>query len=91
MLDLRVTHALHWWPVRRKPFRPHARVSSQDLWHLFEDLHIARAGSDYRAHFGRYPVVFLSFKAIKASRFEDCQSALTERIISLGCKSHFAW
>ena len=55
----------------------------EDLWPLFEDLHIARAGNDYRAHFGRYPVVFLSFKAIKATRFEDCQSALAERIISL--------
>ncbi len=55
----------------------------EDLWHLFEGLSIARAGAEYRAHFRRYPVVFLSFRAVKAPRFEDCRSALIERVISL--------
>lgn len=55
----------------------------EDLWHLFEGLEIARAGEAYRAHFRRYPVVFLSFKAIKAERFEDCRTAIVERIVSL--------
>jgi len=43
----------------------------EDLWPLFDGLHIARAGQAYRAHFQRYPVVYVSFKATRADRFED--------------------
>jgi Predicted AAA-ATPase len=48
----------------------------EDLWHLFDGLHIARAGEAYRAHFQRYPVVHLSFKATRADRFEVCQGSI---------------
>src|SRR5262245_33047526 len=34
----------------------------ENLWHLFEGLHIAQAGDRYRQHFQRYPVVYFSFK-----------------------------
>jgi hypothetical protein len=55
----------------------------EDLWPLFEGLRIDRAGGAYRAHFQRYPVVSLSFKGIKPSRFADCREAFIERIITL--------
>jgi hypothetical protein len=56
---------------------------AEDLWGLFEGLFIDRAGPAYRAHFQRYPVVSLSLKGIKPSRFDDCRAAFTERIITL--------
>jgi hypothetical protein len=48
----------------------------EDLWPLFDGLHIARAGEAYRAHFQRYPVVYVSFKATRADRFEVCRDSL---------------
>jgi len=48
----------------------------EDLWSLFDGLHIARAGDAYRAHFQRYPVVYVSFKATRADRFEVCRDGL---------------
>jgi Predicted AAA-ATPase len=48
----------------------------EDLWPLFDGLHIARAGDAYRAHFQRYPVVYVSFKATRADRFEVCRDGL---------------
>ena len=47
----------------------------ENVWHLFEDLHVARAGEKYRAHFQKYPVIFISLKETKAQRFEDCIDA----------------
>ena len=44
----------------------------ENLWHLFEGLHVARAGEKYRAHFQQYPVIFLSFRGTKADTFEGC-------------------
>src|SRR5262245_25712697 len=41
----------------------------EDLSALFHDLSIWRAGDGYRAHFQRYPVIYLSLKATKAERF----------------------
>jgi hypothetical protein len=55
----------------------------QDLWHLFEDLHIARAGDEYRAHFQRYPVIHLSFKATRAIEFEVCRDSIRQTIRAL--------
>ncbi|MBK9265062.1 MAG: AAA family ATPase [Polyangiaceae bacterium] len=48
--------------------------NNEDLWHLFEGLHVARAGEKYRAHFGQYPVVHISFKETKALHFDGCVS-----------------
>jgi Predicted AAA-ATPase/PD-(D/E)XK nuclease superfamily len=47
-----------------------------DLSHLFEDLAVWGAGNAYRAHFQRYPVIFLTFKGIKAATFDACRTAL---------------
>jgi len=48
----------------------------ENLWHLFEGLHVARAGEEYRAHFQQYPVVFVSFKGTKADTFEKCWNCI---------------
>jgi len=57
--------------------------SSEDLSHLFQDLSIWRAGEEYRAHFQRYPVIYLTLKDIKFARFEDCVSALRKKVAIL--------
>jgi hypothetical protein len=57
--------------------------SSQDLSHLFEDLAVWRADPGYRAHFQRYPVIHLTFKGVKAERFEDAWAAIREIITRL--------
>src|SRR5882757_205855 len=36
----------------------------EDLSHLFADLSIWGAGDAYRAHFQRYPVIFLTLKEV---------------------------
>ncbi|WP_428263652.1 AAA family ATPase [Haliangium sp.] len=55
----------------------------EDLSHLFEDLAIWDAGESYRAHFQRYPVIHLSFKACDAARAEVCLSRIRERLRAL--------
>jgi hypothetical protein len=57
--------------------------SSQDLSHLFEDLAVWRADPGYRAHFQRYPVIHLTFKGVKAERFEDAWAAIREKLSDL--------
>lgn len=59
----------------------------EDLWHLFEDLHVARAGENYRAHFQKYPVISISFKGCKASTWESSFSKLRE-VLQQMCKTH---
>ena len=44
----------------------------ENVWHLFDDLHVGRAGEKYRAHFQKYPVIFISLKETKALSFEGC-------------------
>ncbi|MBK8252868.1 MAG: AAA family ATPase [Polyangiaceae bacterium] len=44
----------------------------EDVWHLFADLHVGRAGEKYRAHFQKYPVIFISLKETKAQSFDAC-------------------
>ncbi len=53
----------------------------EDVWHLFEGLHIARAGEKYRRHFQKYPVIHISFKETKATNFETCLRE-TRRLIA---------
>jgi hypothetical protein len=55
----------------------------EDLWHLFADLHVARAGEKYRAHFQQYPVIFISFKGTKATNFEECQGNIRQLLKSM--------
>ncbi|EYF06879.1 AAA family ATPase [Chondromyces apiculatus] len=56
---------------------------TEDLSHLFEDLAVWRAGEAYRAHFQRYPVIFLTFREVEARSFEACWSDLTKKIQAL--------
>ncbi|MBK9266719.1 MAG: AAA family ATPase [Polyangiaceae bacterium] len=52
----------------------------ENLWHLFEDLHVARAGDAYRAHFQQYPVIHISFKGTKADNFDECRDKIRQVI-----------
>src|SRR5580704_11217145 len=42
----------------------------EDLSRLFSDLSIWQAGDGYRAHFQRYPAIFVTFKDVKADTWE---------------------
>ncbi|NJK31945.1 MAG: AAA family ATPase [Deltaproteobacteria bacterium] len=46
--------------------------SDEDLSYLFEDLNIWSAGEEYRAHFQRYPVIYMSFREVKKTTYDDC-------------------
>ena len=54
---------------------------------LFRGLAIERAGEEYMAHRGRYPVVFLSLKDVKTQSWEDCLGHLRQ-VISREYKRH---
>ncbi|WP_437738421.1 AAA family ATPase [Sorangium sp. So ce1335] len=41
------------------------------------------AGERYRAHFQRYPVIYLTLKGAKQETFERCWAALREKLIEL--------
>nr|VFJ42490.1 MAG: PD-(D/E)XK nuclease superfamily protein [Candidatus Kentron sp. DK] len=47
---------------------------------LFRGLDIERAGEEYTSHLGRYPVVFLILKDIKADNWESCLDHLRKSI-----------
>jgi hypothetical protein len=49
--------------------------SDENVWHLFEGLHVARAGAAYREHFQKYPVIHISLKETKATNFQGCREA----------------
>ena len=55
----------------------------EDLSHLFQDLAVWSAGDRYRKHFQRYPVIFLTFREVKASTFEKCWADIREKIEGL--------
>ena len=59
----------------------------ENLWHLFEDLHVARAGDAYRKHFQKYPVIHISFKETKAESAEGCLIKARENVQAM-YKSH---
>lgn len=52
----------------------------EDLSGLFQDLSIWSAGDEYRRHFQRHPVLFLTFRDIKAPTFELCWEAIRKKI-----------
>src|SRR5262249_45170072 len=56
---------------------------AEDLSPLFSDLSIWQAGEAYRAHFQRYPVVFLTFKEVKAESWPLAKQAIHEKIGAL--------
>jgi hypothetical protein len=57
--------------------------SDEDLSHLFEHLAVWQAGEPYRAHFQRYPVIYLNFKDVTYERFEDAWWTIREKIRDL--------
>lgn len=56
---------------------------AEDLSQLFEDLEIWRSGERYRAHFQRYPVIFLTFRDIKERSFEQTLAGIRRKIEEL--------
>ncbi|MEP7119593.1 MAG: AAA family ATPase [Byssovorax sp.] len=56
---------------------------SEDLSPLFADLAIARAVDAYRAHFQRYPVIFITFKDVKAESWDLAWDAIQRKIAAL--------
>ncbi len=55
----------------------------QDLSPLFADLTLWQAGEGYRAHFQRYPVIFLTFKDVRFSTFERCWESIQKKLTAL--------
>ena len=52
----------------------------EDRSGLFEGLEVWQAGEAYRRHFRRYPVMFLTFRDVKASTFEGCRDDLHKKV-----------
>ena len=61
--------------------------TDEDRTDVFQDLAVWQAGADVRAHFGRHPVLFLTFKDVKARTWTDCRAALVE-VIAAECRRH---
>lgn len=55
----------------------------EDFSHLFQDLAVWEAGDAYRRHFQRYPVVFLTFRDVKAATFDGCWADVKKKIQAL--------
>lgn len=56
--------------------------SDEDRSALFADLAVWRSEAA-RAHFGRYPVIFLTFKDLKEATWESCAASLAEILSGL--------
>lgn len=56
---------------------------SEDISHLFEGLAVWEAGEKYRAHFQRYPTIFITFRDAKGLTYEECWSLIKENITAL--------
>jgi hypothetical protein len=56
---------------------------AEDLSPLFADLAIWQAGDAYRAHFQRYPVIFLTLKDVKLATFDDTWALLRAKLAEL--------
>lgn len=53
-------------------------ISSEDTSRYFADKVIWRCGPEYRAHQGKYPVIFLTFKDVKFDSWDATFSKITE-------------
>lgn len=62
---------------------------AEDLSHLFEDLEIWQAGERYRAHFQRYPVLFLTFRDMKERTYEETWAAIRRKVAALFLEHRF--
>ena len=56
--------------------------SDRDTSVYFQDKAIWRCGEHYRAFQGRYPVIYLSFKDVKYSNWEDARKDISECLAS---------
>ncbi len=63
--------------------------TKEDRTAAFCDLAVWRAGDDVRAHFGRYPVIFLTFKDVKTLTWTTTRMALA-KVIAAECQRHRA-
>jgi len=54
--------------------------SSKDNSYLFENLNIMKAGEEYTAHMGQYPVINLSLKSAKQPNFDLAYISIRRRI-----------
>jgi hypothetical protein len=61
----------------------------EDLSGLFSDLAIWQAGEAYRAHFQRYPVVFITFKDVKDTTWDQAWEVIKEKIRALVVEHHY--
>lgn len=55
-------------------------ISADDTSSLFEDKKIWSCGQKYRDYQGKYPVIFLSFKDVKCSSWEETYDVMTQLI-----------
>lgn len=51
--------------------RTYFEISEEDKSELFADKAIWKAGAKYRQHFGKYPVIFFTFKDMKFSSWQE--------------------
>jgi len=65
-----------------------AEVNGLKTQGIFDNLKIAQQGDDYMQHQGKYPVIFISFKTIKASHFDKVYPALAN-LISQTYSNHY--
>jgi Predicted AAA-ATPase/PD-(D/E)XK nuclease superfamily len=56
---------------------------AEDFSHLFADLAIWQAGEAYRAHFQRYPVIFLTLKDARRASFDDTFGLIRSKLAAL--------
>jgi len=63
--------------------RHYLEKRTEDLSHLFEGLQIWDESADHRAHFQRYPVIFLTFKDLKPSSLEGWHAGIRRLIRQL--------
>ena len=56
---------------------------AEDFSPLFADLSISQAEGAYRAHFQRYPIVFITFKDVKAESWDLAWEAIRRKIGAL--------
>ena len=63
--------------------------TAEDRTEVFSDLEVWRAGDDVRAHFGRYPVIFLTFKDVKTLTWATTRAAIAS-LIAAECLRHKA-
>lgn len=58
--------------------RVYLEISEEDTSRYFVDKAIWRCGKEYQAHQGKYPVIFLTFKDVKLSSWENTRSKIAQ-------------